>query len=81
MVRLPRKRKWDKPFSQKIARRVARIPSRDLTVWADQSIYELGRLLGIYERTQTKEALKELLLGAEALHAVVDELSKRSTID
>lgn len=79
MVMPWRRKKWDKPFPEKIARRVARISTYDLTTWADQSLYELGRLLSIYERTQTKEALKELMLGAEAFHAVVDELNKRST--
>lgn len=74
-----RRKKWDKPFPEKIARRVARISTYDLTTWADQSLYELGRLLSIYERTQTKEALKELMLGAEAFHAVIEELNKRST--
>lgn len=74
-----KRKKWDKPFPEKIARRVARISTYDLTTWADQSLYELGRLLTIYERTQTKEALKELVLGAEAFHAVIEELNKRST--
>lgn len=79
MVMPWRRKKWDKPFPEKIARRVARISTYDLTTWADQSLYELGRLLSIYERTQTKEALKELMLGAEAFHAVIEELNKRST--
>jgi len=73
-----RKKKWDKPFPEKIARRVSRISTYDLTSWADQSIYELGRLLSIYERTRTPEAVKELVLGAEALHAVIEELNKRT---
>jgi len=72
-----KKKKWDKPFSEKIVRRVKRIPTSDLTVWADQTVYELSRLLGIYERLRTPEAMKELLLSAEALHAVIDELDKR----
>jgi hypothetical protein len=81
MVKLPRKNKWNKPFSEKIARRVSKIPTFDLLNWADQSLYELGRLLGIYQRTNTKEALKELVIGAEAFHAVIEEINKRSTHD
>ena len=77
MVKFPRKKAWDKPFSEKIAKRVRRIPTGDLAVWADQSIYELGRLLAIYERNRTPEAIKELTDGAEALHAVINEINKR----
>jgi len=78
MVKLFKKKRWDKPFSEKISRRVKRISTPDLSVWADQSIYELGRLLNIYQRIRTPEALREVLLGAEALHAVIDELDKRT---
>ncbi len=79
MVRPFRRKKWDNPFSEKIAKRVSRISTYDLTNWADQSLYELGRLLSIYERTQTKEAMQELVVGAEAFHAVIEELNKRTT--
>lgn len=72
-----RKSNWNKPFSEKIAKRVSKIPTGDLTTWADQSIYEMGRLLSAYERNRTKEAMDELSTGAEALHAVVHELNKR----
>jgi len=78
MVNFPRRRKWDKPFNEKIARRVKRIPTNDLTTWADQAIYELGRVLSIYERNRTPEASKELVTAAEALHAVADEINKRT---
>ena len=74
-----RKRKWDKPFSAKIAKRVSKIPTNDLSVWADQALYEIGRLLSLYERHRTPEAMKELLDATEALHAVINELNKRST--
>jgi hypothetical protein len=75
-----KKKKWDKPFPEKIAKRVARIGTIDLTMWADQSLYELGRLLSIYEKTRTPEAMKELITGVEALHAVVEELNRRTNI-
>lgn len=70
---------WDKPFSEKVSRRVAKIPTGELTLWADQSLYEMGRLISNYERTRDKVFLKELAEGAEALHAVVHELNKRMT--
>lgn len=68
---------WDKPFSEKIAKRVSKIPTGELTMWADQSLYDLGRLISIYERTREKAYLDELMLGAEAFHAVVNELNRR----
>ena len=78
MVSFKKKKYWNKPFPEKIAKRVARISSYELTTWADQSLYELGRLLSIYERVRTPEAMKELITGVEALHAVIEELNKRT---
>lgn len=74
-----RKKNWDKPFSQRVAKRVTRIPTGELTHWADQSLYEMGRLLSSYERSRDKAVLDELLQGAEAMHAVIHELGKRMT--
>lgn len=70
---------WDKPFSEKIAKRVAKIPTGELTMWADQSLYDMGRLISSWERSREQAYLDELLTGAEALHAVVSELNKRMT--
>ncbi|CAB4129794.1 hypothetical protein UFOVP115_123 [uncultured Caudovirales phage] len=78
MINFKRKRSWDKPFSERIAKRVRRIPTNDLTIWADQTIYELGRILSIYERNNTPEASKELVTAAEALHAVAEEIDRRT---
>lgn len=73
------RRKWDKPFSERIAKRVSRIPTNDLTIWLDQAIYELGRLTSTYNREPSKDSAKELLTAAEAVHAVANELNKRIT--
>jgi len=73
-----KKKRWNKPFPEKISKRVSRIPSADLITWADQTLYELGRLISIYQRVRTPEALKELVISAEAFHAVVEELNKRT---
>lgn len=70
---------WDKPFSEKVAKRVSKIPTGELTMWADQSLYDLGRLISAYERSRDQVYLDELLTGAEALHAVVHELNRRMT--
>ena len=77
MIKFKTNKKWDKPFSERIAKRVSRIPTVDLTTWADQSIYALGRSLSTFERERSEAAMKELADGAEALHAVVHELNKR----
>lgn len=80
MVSFRTKKNWNKPFSEKIARRVSRIPTTDLLIWADQTVYQLGKLLTAYERNRNEESLKEVLDGAEALHAVIHELDKRTSI-
>jgi hypothetical protein len=71
---------WVKPFSEKIAKRVKKIPTGELTMWVDQAMLDLGRCLSQYERDrENKTFLEEALVGAEAIHAVVDELHTRMT--
>lgn len=73
------KKEFNKPFSEKLAKRVSKIPTADLEMWADQSLYELGRCLSLYSKNRDKNVLVEALNGAEALHAVIDELHTRIT--
>jgi hypothetical protein len=68
---------WHKPFSEKVEKRIDKIPTADLTMWADQIITELGRALSQYEKQGSKDMLNELVMGAESLHAVVDALHTR----
>lgn len=70
---------WDKPFSEKVAKRVSRIPTSELEMWVDQSIYEVGRCLSGFSKTREQVYLDEARNGAEALHAVVEELHKRNS--
>jgi hypothetical protein len=70
---------WDKPFSEKIAKRVAKIPTGELEQWVDNAIYDVGRCLSSYQRNREQVYLDEAVIGAEALHAVVEELHKRMT--
>jgi hypothetical protein len=79
MKNIFKKEPWNKPFSEKVLKRVAKIPTGELSIWADQALYELGRCLSSYERSRDPLYLNEALAGAEALHAVVDELHKRMT--
>jgi len=76
-----KKNKWDKPFPEKIAKRVTKIPTGELANWTDQAIYELGRSLSAYEKSRDTIYLEEALLGVEALHAVVNEYHSRMIVN
>jgi hypothetical protein len=71
---------WEKPFSEKVARRVSKLPTGELEMWTDQAIYEVGRCLSGYQKSRDSFYLEEARQGAEALHAVVEELYKRMTL-
>jgi len=73
------KKAWDKPFSEKVARRVSRVPTGDIEQWTDQSLYEIGRCLSHYAKTRDERYVEEALTGAEVLHAMVNELHTRVT--
>lgn len=70
---------WLKPFSEKISKRVSKIPTNELEMWIDNAIYEVGRCMSAYGKQRDKVYLIEALNGAEALHAVVHELHSRAT--
>ena len=48
-------------------------------MWIDQSLYEIGKCISSYQKSREKVYLDEARNGAEALHAVVEELHKRNT--
>lgn len=75
-----KKTPWTKPFSERVAKRVAKIPTAELSSWAEQSMFEINRCLSAYEKTREAYYLKEALTGAEAAHAVLDELYRRSVV-
>lgn len=75
-----KKKAFTKPFSEKIAKRVSKIPTSELEMWADQSLYELGRCLSYYSKNRESTYLNEARTGVEALHAVVEELYKRRNV-
>lgn len=78
-MRLFKSKPQEKPFSNKIAKRVSKIPTADLEMWIDQTLTEVGRNLSGYARSNEKAYLEEALNGAEVLHAVVHEIHKRKT--
>lgn len=71
------RKKWDKPFPERIAKRVTKLTTQDLNIWADQLLYDIGRSLSAVNRDQIEANMKQLSTEAEALHAIVDELNKR----
>ena len=72
-----KRKSWAKPFPERIAKRVAKLDSQNLNMWADQLLYDIGRSLSAFNRDQTEVNMKQLSTEAEALHAIVDELNKR----
>jgi len=71
---------WVKPFSEKVSKRVSKIPTSELEMWIEQATYEIGRCMSAYSKSRDSEyALREALLGAEALHAAIDQLVRRTT--
>lgn len=69
---------WDKPFSEKVAKRVSKIPTAELEMWIENSIYEVGRCMSGYSKSRELFYLEEARIGAEAMNAVVEELYKRT---
>lgn len=74
------KKPWDKPFSEKIASRVKKVSTAQLSPWIESSAYEITRCIREYEKTGDSFFLDEALTGAEAVHAMVDELRTRSVL-
>lgn len=79
MIFSKKKEIWVKPFSEKISKRVAKIPTNELEMWIDNALYEVGRCMSSYGKQRDSIYLVEALNGAEALHAVVNELHNRAT--
>jgi hypothetical protein len=76
-----KKENWDKPFSEKVANRVAKLATADLYLWTEQAISETNRALGRYQKNPNDVvSLQDLTLGAEAIHALAYEINKRSML-
>jgi hypothetical protein len=72
-----RKSKLTKELT-KVKRRVAGLPNAELLGWADQIIYSVGRNLSAWQKSQNQSSLDEALLGAEALHSILETLNERT---
>jgi hypothetical protein len=62
----------------KIQKRVERLSTPDLVMWAENALFVIGRELNGYLRSYDKKVLEEADLGAEALYAITQELKKRA---
>lgn len=62
----------------KLEARVQRLSEADLIAWSDQALYATGRNLTAWHRDGLGEYLEEAQQGAEALLAIVREISRRA---
>lgn len=74
------KKTWAKPFSEAVAKRVKKIPTAQLSPWAETCMNEVNRCLIEFSNSNSELYIREALKGAEALHAVVNELHDRSVV-
>ena len=61
-----------------VEKRVASLPTEDLTKWAEQALYGIGRNMSDWAKSSEALYIEEAKLGAEALLAVMSELKNRS---
>ena len=74
------RRKSNKVEQEKtqVEKRVANLPTEDLTKWAEQALYGIGRNMSDWVKSSETLYIEEAKLGAEALLAVMSELKNRS---
>ena len=63
----------------KVQKRVKTLPMAELLTWTDQIMYSVGRNLSAWQKSQNAFSLEEARVGAEALHAILDTLSERTS--
>lgn len=64
--------------AEEAAKRAARIPSVDLSAWAEQCGFEVGRWLMVWGRDSDRDALDMALEAAEGQVAVITEMKRRA---
>ena len=74
------KKNWDKPFPEKVANRVAKLPTADIPLWMEQALSETNRSLSSYLKSNDFIYAEELVVGAEALNALASELARRTML-
>lgn len=67
----------EKPFPEKLARRVSKLSTADLLLWAEQSLSETNRNFSLLQSSGNDQYISDLLMGAEALNALISEYKRR----
>lgn len=68
------------PFPDKLLRRVSKISTADLIIWAEQALSETSRMVSKYQGSADPVYVDEMLMGAEALHCLLHELKRRTVV-
>lgn len=63
---------------ERARRRVTKITTPDLLLWADQALFGLGRDLDTFRRSGDLASLTEALEASVALRAVLEEVTRRT---
>ena len=76
---------WKKPqtpvtYSKKLVNRVAKIPTADLMMWVEQALSETSRSCTFYIKSPNTSDLDDMVVGAEAIHYLIEELKRRTTV-
>jgi len=67
-------------FSDKLVKRVAKIPTADLIMWVEQALSETGRTCTSYIKSPNPSDINDMIIGAEAIHYLVTELRRRTVL-
>jgi hypothetical protein len=67
------------PQPTKLEKRVAKIGTTDLVLWAETSLYSIGKNITHWAKESEPFLLEEAHLGAEALLAITTELKRRES--
>lgn len=61
----------------KLQKRVSKIGTSDLVIWAENALFVIGKNLTHWSREHDGALLEEAHMGAEALFAITTELKRR----
>jgi hypothetical protein len=62
----------------RIEKRVAKISTPDLVQWMEHSMFTIGKCIAAWQKNPSDEMLDEVVMGAEAFHAIAKELRRRN---
>jgi hypothetical protein len=71
-----------RPVGGKAEARIAHLPTHELTPWAEQCLYSIGRCLSEYTKDPAlrQDYLEEAVASSEVLLKLVTELRSRSVL-